>query len=256
MPPFSIIERPGPLIVAAIHAGHSLRADVVDQMALSDDDRLREEDPATDRIAEMDATTVIVFASRFEVDLNRPREGAVYLTPEQAWGLHVWHDTLAEESLSRSLATYDRFYEEMRSLIERKIVEHGFALVLDVHSYNHRRGGPYAPADDPEMNPGVNLGTGTLDRAYWAPVIDAFVDEFSSAGFDMRENVKFRGGEFARWVHATFPRTAVALAVEFKKTFMDEWSAEVDDAEVARSNRMLKIATAAATQAAARMMAP
>jgi N-formylglutamate deformylase len=40
--------------------------------------------------------------------------------------------------------------------------------------------------------------------------------------------VKFFGGHFPRWIHATFPGQACALAVEFKKTFMDEWTGELD----------------------------
>ena len=33
---------------------------------------------------------IIVNRSRFEVDINRPRDKAVYITPEDAWGLHIW----------------------------------------------------------------------------------------------------------------------------------------------------------------------
>jgi hypothetical protein len=45
---------------------------------------------------------------------------------------------------------------------------------------------------------------------------------------DVRENVRFLGGNFCRWIHRTFPTKACALAVEFKKFFMDEWTGEVD----------------------------
>ena len=34
--------------------------------------------------------TVSVTRSRFEADLNRPRDRAVYLTPADAWGHQVW----------------------------------------------------------------------------------------------------------------------------------------------------------------------
>jgi hypothetical protein len=37
----------------------------------------------------------------------------------------------------------------------------------------------------------------------------------------------------AAWVHRTFPTTGCALAIEIKKTFMDEWSGRVDDAHLA-----------------------
>jgi hypothetical protein len=45
---------------------------------------------------------------------------------------------------------------------------------------------------------------------------------------DVRENVKFRGGNVPRWIHETFPNSGCAVAIEFKKFFMDEWTGELD----------------------------
>jgi hypothetical protein len=41
---------------------------------------------------------------------------------------------------------------------------------------------------------------------------------------DVRENVRFQGGHLSRWVATHYPTTACVLAVELKKTFMDEWT--------------------------------
>jgi hypothetical protein len=38
------------------------------------------------------------------VDLNRPREAAVYLSPEQSWGLEVWREQPAEDIVKAALA--------------------------------------------------------------------------------------------------------------------------------------------------------
>jgi hypothetical protein len=38
--------------------------------------------------------------------------------------------------------------------------------------------------------------------------------------------VRFFGGNWPRWVHENFPHTGVALAIEVKKFFMDEWTGE------------------------------
>jgi hypothetical protein len=51
-------------------------------------------------------------------------------------------------------------------------------------------------------------------------------------GLDVRENVRFRGGHFAEWVHERFPDSGCALAIEFKKTFMDEWTGEPDSERI------------------------
>jgi hypothetical protein len=48
---------------------------------------------------------------------------------------------------------------------------------------------------------------------------------------DVRENVKFFGGNLAGWMHQNFPGTVCALAVEVKKFFMDEWTGQLDTAK-------------------------
>jgi hypothetical protein len=54
--------------------------------------------------------------------------------------------------------------------------------------------------------------------------------DFPGGRLDVRENVKFQGGNFSRWIHGKFPGTGCALAIEFKKFFMDEWTGKRDDA--------------------------
>jgi hypothetical protein len=45
----------------------------------------------------------------------------------------------------------------------------------------------------------------------------------------VRENVRFEGAHLASWIHDRYPEQGCALALEFKKTFMDEWSGRVDE---------------------------
>ena len=56
--------------------------------------------------------------------------------------------------------------------------------------------------------------------------------DFAGRQLDVRENVKFKGGRLSRWVHEQFPDTGCALAIEFKKTFMDEWTGLPDRGHV------------------------
>ena len=177
----------------------------------------------------MVATRVKGTHSRFEVDLNRPRERAVYLKPEDAWGLEVWREALPQKLVTDSLARFDRFYQEVEALLQEKVSQYGRFVVLDIHSYNHRRGGPTAPFDDPTENPQVNIGTGSVDRDMWGSVIERIMYDLSRFDFpggklDVRENVKFQGGHFPRWINHTFAGRGCAIAIEFKKFFMDEWS--------------------------------
>ncbi|WP_428308073.1 N-formylglutamate amidohydrolase [Lacipirellula sp.] len=230
---FHLTVGEGPLASAAIHNGHAFRPEVTDYVALTDAERLREEDPFTDVLADIAPTRIVGERSRFEIDLNRPRDESVYTTPEQAWGLKVWRESLPAEQIERSQQLHDLFFGSIRGLLQQMVASYGHAIVLDIHSYNHRRDGRDEPAADEAGNPEVNIGTGSMDRAYWAPIVDPIIAcmrscEINGRPLDVRENVKFQGGYFSRWIHREFPRTVCAPAIEFKKTFMDEWTGDVD----------------------------
>ena len=224
----------GPLVAMAVHNGHMVRYEVLRHMVIDQRCRLREEDPHTSSWTVIAPTRIVGLRSRFEVDLNRPRDGAVYRTPDDAWGLEVWDGSLPEDVVARSLAEYDAFYTALHALFSKLSNEYGRFFVYDLHSYTHLRGGAKGAHADPEGNPQVNGGTGTMtDRGRWAPVIERFIGDLSSFNFpggalDVRENIRFRGGNCARWAHATFPDSACVLSIEVKKFFMNEWTNEVN----------------------------
>src|SRR5262245_38110997 len=138
-----------PLLAVALHDGHHLRSEVAALMRLDDAARRYEEDPFTGRWTVVAPTRIVVRRSRFEVDLNRRRTKAVYLWPEDAWGLDVWKSAPPPDMVAASLAVYDRFYAEYREILEQLVLRHGRVVVLDLHSYNHRRTGPGERPADP-----------------------------------------------------------------------------------------------------------
>jgi len=224
---------PGPIIAVANHHGCKLRPEVARIMALDADSRLREEDPFTGDWAKMVPTSLVAEYSRFQVDLNRPRESAVYLTPEDAWGLQVWTQSPPADLIKRSLAEYDAYYNALEGLCREKQEKYGAFVVLDLHSYNYRRNGPQGPVADPAGNPEVNIGTGTMNRERWGGLVDRFMSELQNFDFlgrrlDVRENVKFVGRQFPKWVHTNYPESGCAIAIELKKFFMDEWTGSLD----------------------------
>lgn len=220
----------GPVVGTAIHNGHGARAEVAGLFALSDEARRREEDPYTEYLIRDIPNRAIVHKSRFEVDMNRARDQAVYLRPEQSWDLAVWKGEPDQKVVARSLAQHDAFYGAMEFMLSGLEQRHGAFVVLDVHSYNHRRAGPDAPPTDPEQAPEINIGTFSLPKDRWTHVLTPFMEALRSHDFqgrrlDVRLDVAFQGkGELARFVHQRFPVTGCALAVEFKKVFMDEWT--------------------------------
>ncbi len=231
-----VVEGQEPIVATAIHDGHGLRDEVAAAILLGEADRLREEDPYTGIWTSVVTTQMVARRSRFEVDLNRPRDMAVYRTPEAAWGLKVWDGELPADIAERSLQEYDAFYEEADRIFSELHRRYGRFVVLDLHTYNYRRGGPDAPPEDPKLNPEVNVGTGSLDRERWGPLVDRFMSdltehEFLGRHLDVRENVRFQGGYLSRWVHENYPESGCCLAVEFKKFFMDEWTGQLSSEE-------------------------
>src|SRR5947207_3581150 len=207
--PWTIEAGDGSVVACAVHAGGEVRSEALRHMAIGRRARFVEEDPYTDELTDVADTSIVVHRSRFEVDLNRVRDRAVYRTPGDAWGLTVWRAPLPAAVRERSLRLHDRFYTELAAVLARAGAEGRPFVVLDLHSYNHRRGGPGAPPADPARNPEVNLGTGSLDRERWGSLVDRFAADLRAVDvggrpLDVRENVRFRGGHLSRWGHATF----------------------------------------------------
>ncbi|MEI2297257.1 N-formylglutamate amidohydrolase [Ensifer sp. MJa1] len=233
-----------PIVATAIHNGHAMRRDAQALVALSNEERRREEDPFTEFIIRDVTNRIIVHRSRFEVDLNRTRTGAVYLQPTQAWGLAVWREQPPPQLIEASLAVHDEYYAMLKSTLAAIEQRHGRFVVLDVHSYNHRRQGPEAEPAQPAETPEINIGTASMSRAKWADIIDAVISTLSASKvcgrtLDVRENVAFQGrGEQTRFIHEHFPDSGCAIAIEFKKTFMDEWTGK-PDLEALRALRTL-----------------
>lgn len=236
---------PGPIVATAIHDGHDLRPAVAKAMALSDADRLREEDPFTGQAVEGVPTHIVVHRSRFEFDLNRGPEDAVYSTPEQSWGLQVWKSEPDDRLVDESLQLHAAYYRMLGQVLDDVAATHGGFVLIDVHSYNHRRNGANAPQTPQSGAPDINIGTFSMPRDDWAFLLDPLMEEmrrfdFNGRRLDVRENVAFQGrGAQTRFVHERYPGQGCAIALEFKKFFMDEWTGEPDAAQLSAMRRFI-----------------
>ena len=235
----------GPVVATAIHDGNRLRPEIASAMKLAGLDRLREEDPFTGQAVVDVPTHVIAHVSRFEYDLNRAAEEAIYQTPEQAWGLDMWHAPVADDVVRRSRDLHAAYYRMLGQLLDDVAANHERFVLLDIHSYNHRRDGPDGAPTDPVKAPDINIGTFSMPRDQWVDVIDPLIEamagfDFNGRRLDVRENIAFQGkGEQTRFVHERYPAQGCAIAIEFKKFFMDEWSGEPDPAELDAMRRFV-----------------
>ncbi|MCJ8163747.1 N-formylglutamate amidohydrolase [Pontibacter sp. E15-1] len=255
---YTIKRGESPLVGTAIHSGHDVRPNISNLFALAAEERLREEDPHTDEWVVITDNQIIGHNSRFELDLNRSPEKAIYRQPEDAWGLEVWQDELPDDLAQESMSRYDQFYADVKQMLTELKEKHGCFVVYDLHTYNHKREGAHGPAADPAENPEVNIGTGNMNREKWAPVVEAFIENLSAYSYegrhlDVRENVKFKGGYFMRWIHDTFGDSACVMSIEFKKFFMDEWSGTPDHGQVQEIRKALEHTTRPVLQALAQV---
>jgi hypothetical protein len=251
---WTVQQGPGPIVATAIHDGHELRPEVGAAMKLAEPDRLREEDPFTGQAVADVPTHIIVHRSRFEFDLNRGPDSAIYRTPEQSWGLEVWDGECDELMAARSLEIHAAYYRVLAAVLDAVAERHDRFVLLDVHSYNHRRDGPGGAAADPAKAPDINIGTFSMPRDDWAFLLDPLMEAMSNFDFngrrlDVRENVAFQGkGEQTRFIHERYHGRGCAIALEFKKFFMDEWSGEPDPAELEAMRRFINFTAATAEE--------
>ena len=207
-----------PFACAAIHDGHQFRKELWTNCLHSEYDRWYEEDPETKNMVK---TLPIVIAgrdSRFEYDLNRSPEEAVF---ETAWGKQLWKEPLSEDLKAISLKKHANFYSVVFSLIKKLEDKFGFSVVYDIHSYNWRRWNREVPT--------WNLGTSNLDNHRFRKVIEDWRQSLSQIKFPnnikstSKINDTFMGnGYFLKFITQNFKNTLV-LATEIAKVYCHEY---------------------------------
>jgi hypothetical protein len=214
----------------AVHAGSRIREDLRDALAVSEADRFREEDPATEKFIMGLPLQVIALDSRFEYDLNRPEDKAIPLTPDMAWGLEVWNRELTASEKEVTLNKYREFHGLMEIISDYLTQSAGRAYIFDMHSYCYQRDErlPWYENSKPE----INLGTEAINKDIFGQEIGMLLEKFGQISVEGRkiraaENEVFRGGYLARKLCARHYNNLAVFAVEFKKIFMDEWSGEI-----------------------------
>lgn len=210
-----------PIICTAVHAGHQLRANLVEKCALSAAERLYEEDPFTDQLIQAMPITIVGLDSRYEYDLNRPIANCIYTT---AWGKQVWRKKLTAKERNDSGEKHRGFYRVLDALVGKLEAQFGATLMFDVHSYNFLR--------RTDATPTFNLGTEQIDHDRWRSMVNLTLDklnkvELSNLPVVACENGVFYGrGYMIAHINSRFQNTLV-LPIEVKKIFMDELTGDI-----------------------------
>lgn len=208
-----------PYVCAAIHNGHQFRRELWKNCLLTEYQRWYEEDPETKTMIETQPIVLSGNDSRFEYDLNRNPEEAIF---ETVWGKQLWRTPLQEEMRVKSLQKHDNFYKIVKALICKIETKFGVAIVYDLHSYNWKRWNREGPT--------FNLGTLNVDNKRFKKDIESWRQSLSQIQFP--HNIKssalindtFTGnGYFLKFITETFQNTLV-LATEIAKVYCDEYS--------------------------------
>jgi len=206
-----------PYACGAVHDGHQFRKELWDNCLHSEYDRWFEEDPATKEMVQTHPIVIAGMDSRFEYDLNRAPETAIY---EDAWGKQLWKNPLPIEMKERSLEKHHNFYKVVNALISKLEEKFGVCIVYDMHSYNWKRWTREVTT--------WNLGTAIVDNNRFGKEIESWraclekmplPNEIKSTS---KINDTFQGnGYFLKYITQNFENTLV-LATEIAKVYCDE----------------------------------
>lgn len=205
-------------ICGAVHDGHQFRKELWEKCLHTEYERWYEEDPETKRMIGSHPIVIAGCDSRFEYDLNRIPEDAVF---ETAWGKKLWKTPLDSDEKQTSLKKHENFYEVVHALVSKIEDKFGICIVYDMHSYNWKRW-------DREV-PTWNLGTSNIDFGRYGAIVEAWRQTLSE--IKLPNNIKstseindvFQGnGYFLKYITANFENTLV-LATEIAKVYCDEY---------------------------------
>ncbi len=205
-------------VCGAVHDGHKFRKELWDNCLHSSYERWYEEDPETKNMVISHPILIAGCDSRFEYDLNRTPEEAVF---ETAWGKQLWKKPLSRTEHQTSLTKHTNFFRVVDALITKIESLFGACIVYDMHSYNWRRW-------DREV-PTWNLGTSNIDNDRFGHLVNSWRDSLTQ--IQLPNNIKssadinntfFGNGYFLKFITKNFQNTLV-LATEIAKVYCHEY---------------------------------
>ena len=220
----------------AVHNGHQFRQELWDNCLHTEYERWFEEDPETKEMVKSHPIVIVGCDSRFEYDLNRAPETAIY---EDAWGKKLWKQPLPIEMHEKSLQKHANFYKVVHALISKLEEKFGVCIVYDMHSYNWKRWTREVPT--------WNLGTSNVDNHRFGENIESWraILEKTPLPNGIKSTSKindtFQGnGYFLKYITQNFNNTLV-LATEIAKIYCDELKQIMYPEVVAAVEKYLKL---------------
>ena len=223
---FDFREPSGDLGIA-LHAASRVRPGLEELLHIGSGERALEEDHYTDLMVQDFSMSLVALDSRFEYDLNWEEQRCIYEFNRKKWGLDVWRRPLTDSERMETIRKYREFHELLDRVVSYLVSRFGSAVLYDIHSFRYQRESVIDWWED--IHPEINLGTRYINRDFYSPQIEAFLEGISGMKLERKtirvgENAVFPGGYLTRKYAATHNRQVLVLAVEFKKIYMDEMS--------------------------------
>lgn len=226
------IEEYAPYICGAVHDGHQFRKSLWENCLHTEYERWYEEDPCTKEMVQAHPIVIAGCDSRFEYDLNRAPETAIYV---DAWGKQLWKNPLSPDETNNSLTKHANFYKVVYALVRKIEEKYGKVIVFDMHSFNWKRWDREVPV--------WNLGTANIDNDRFGKLAESWSGKLGRMNLPneiesiSKINDTFQGnGYFLKYITQNFNNTLV-LATEISKVYCDELSGTIYP-EVVRSVEM------------------
>jgi len=137
---------------------------------------------------------------------------------------------LTEGEKRTTYSKFKEFHAILDIVVELMLEQDSPAVLFDIHSFCYQRERKINWFDD-EM-PEINLGIRYINRHFFSPLIDCFLEGVSGTVIDghpvrVVENELFPGGYLTRKYAQRQNRRVLVLAIEYKKIFMDEWTGDL-----------------------------
>lgn len=212
------------ILLLTVHSGTWVPEYARKLMALSNEERFREEDIASDSIyapivLDKGGIWIDTKQSRFACDYNRARAGAVYENGAEKRTPIIWLGKLKKREKEHILRSYDRFYYILGKLINT----HRFNIIFDGHSMGNH-----------STRPMFSFGIKYVPQFY-IPIVAKMRETLQSiTKKEVKINTPYGGGYILNYLSQKFPDVFIFSMEINKALYMNKEHTKVYNKRISR----------------------
>lgn len=194
------------VLLMTIHSGTWVPKNIEKKMSLTEEERFKEEDIATDIIyrnlvLEKAGIWIDNKQSRFVIDFNRSLDRAIYADNSEEWLNVVWKEPLTRFEKDMIYSSYREFYFTLSRLLD----SYQFNIIFDGHSMK-----------DKKERPAISFGTKFIPEFY-LPIVRSMQQKMIGLGYSpVLLNTPYEGGNILHWLSTLYPNVFI-FSMEINK---------------------------------------